>query len=100
VLAGWKACYETIEGKRIGEKGIMVADLTAIVSVISVFVLAPAGIFLFVNSMKKKELEKLKHKKEIIEMEERKEYLKLRNLEEENKKLDKIIYEPIESKDG
>jgi hypothetical protein len=76
----------------------MVADLTAIVSVISVFVLAPVGIFLFVNGMKKKELEKLKYKKEIQETEEMKEYLKLRNLEEENKKLDKIIYEPMESK--
>jgi hypothetical protein len=39
------------------------------------------------------ELEKLKYQKEIAELEMEKEKTKIKLLEEENKKLDKIIYE-------
>ena len=42
---------------------------------------------------REKEIEKLKLQKEILEIEMEKERLKIRLLEEENKNLDKIIYE-------
>ena len=42
---------------------------------------------------REKEIEKLKLQKEILEIEMEKEKIKIKLLEEENKNLDKIIYE-------
>jgi hypothetical protein len=42
---------------------------------------------------REKEIEKIKYQKEILELEVEKEKLNIKLLEEENKKLDKIIYQ-------
>jgi hypothetical protein len=76
-------------------------DLTAIVTgsiaILSIFVGLPAIVFTFIHRITKnkreKEIEKLKYQKEILELEIEKENKQIKLLEEENKKLDKIIYE-------
>jgi cell shape-determining protein MreC len=75
-------------------------DLTAIIvgsiSILSLFVGLPAIVFTFVHknmkNKREKEIEKLKYQKEILELEIEKEDKQLKLLEDENKKLDKIIY--------
>jgi cell division protein FtsB len=69
--------------------------LEAIVGTISSLIILPGIIFLFVYHSKKQklEVEKLKYQKEILELEIEKENTKIKSLEEENKKLDKIINE-------
>jgi hypothetical protein len=70
----------------------MIETITAI---LSIFVILPGIIFSFVYHAKrqKMDVEKLKYQKEILELEIKKENMKIKLLEEENKKLDKIIYE-------
>ncbi|MDR2659367.1 MAG: hypothetical protein LBC27_05185 [Spirochaetaceae bacterium] len=67
------------------------------ISVLSLFVGLPAILFTFIHKnikdKREKEIEKLKYKKEILELEIEKENKHIKLLEEENKKLDKIIYE-------
>jgi hypothetical protein len=75
-------------------------DLTAIIvgsiSILSLFVGLPAIVFTFVHknmkNKREKEIEKLKYQKEILELEIEKENKQIKLLEDENKKLDKIIY--------
>ncbi|MDR1218100.1 MAG: hypothetical protein LBK73_00645 [Treponema sp.] len=76
-------------------------DLTGIITgsiaVLSLFVGLPAIVFTFmhknIKNKREKEIEKLKYQKEILELEIERENKQIRLLEEENKKLDKIIYE-------
>jgi hypothetical protein len=76
-------------------------DLTAIITgsiaILSLFVGLPAILFTFIHknmkNKREKEIEKLKYQKEILELEIEKENKQIKLLEEENKKLDKIIYE-------
>jgi hypothetical protein len=76
-------------------------DLTAIITgsiaILSLFVGLPAILFTFIHkntkNKREKEIEKLKYQKEILELEIEKENRQIKLLEEENKKLDKIIYE-------
>jgi hypothetical protein len=76
-------------------------DLTSIVTgsiaILSLFVGLPAIVLAFVNKnikiKRESEIEKLKYQKEILELEIEKENKHIKLLEEENKKLDKIIYE-------
>ena len=67
--------------------------LIAIISVLSIFVGCPAIIFAFIykTTKGKREIEKLKHQQRILELELEKENTQIRMLEEENKKLDRII---------
>ena len=66
---------------------------TAIVSVISVFGLAPMMVlgFIFLSKRQKYRIEELRFKKEILELELEREAYKIRLLEEENKKYDYFI---------
>ncbi|MDR1073194.1 MAG: hypothetical protein LBL45_05910 [Treponema sp.] len=76
-------------------------DLTGIITgsiaVLSLFVGLPAIAFTFMHKNIKnkgeKEIEKLKYQKEILELEVERENKQIRLLEEENKELDRIIYE-------
>jgi cell shape-determining protein MreC len=76
-------------------------DLTAIITgstaIVSLFVGLPAIVFTFIHknikNKREKEIEILKYQKEILELEIEKENKQIKLLEEENKKLDKIIYE-------
>ena len=76
-------------------------ELTGIIlggiSVLSLFVGLPAILFTFIHknakNKREKEIEKLKYQKEILELEIEKENKQIKLLEEENKKLDRIIYE-------
>ncbi|MDR1256566.1 MAG: hypothetical protein LBJ86_02335 [Spirochaetaceae bacterium] len=76
-------------------------DLTAIITgsiaVLSLFVGLPIIVFTAVNknikNKREHEIEKLKYQKEILELEIEKEDKQIKLFEEENKKLDKIIYE-------
>ena len=65
--------------------------------VLSLFVGLPAILFTFIHknvkNKREKEIEKLKYQKEILELEIEKENKHIKLLEEENKKLDRIIYE-------
>ena len=65
--------------------------------VLSLFVGLPAILFTFIHknvkNKREKEIEKLKYQKEILELEIEKENKQIKLLEEENKKLDRIIYE-------
>lgn len=78
-------------------------DLTGIITgsiaVASIFVGLPAVVLSFVyknaKNKREKEIEKLKYQKEILELEERKQSGQLKLLEEENKKLDRIINERL-----
>jgi cell shape-determining protein MreC len=54
-----------------------------------------SNIFKNASDKRKKEIEKMKYQKEILELEIKKEETQVRLLEEENKKLDKIIYEAV-----
>jgi hypothetical protein len=79
----------------------MIMDLTGIitgsVAILSLFVGLPAIILTFIRknikNKREHEIEKLKYQKEILELEIEKENKHIKLLEEENKKLDKIIYE-------
>jgi hypothetical protein len=74
-------------------------DLTGIITgsiaVLSIFVGLPAIVLSFIHKNNKnkreKEIEKLKYQKEILELETQKQNGQLKLLEEENKKLDRII---------
>jgi hypothetical protein len=60
------------------------------------FLIGLPGIISFLsykNRKNKIELDKIKYQKEILELEIEKEKIKLKSLEEENKKMDKIINE-------
>jgi len=67
----------------------------AIAGIISVFGIAPAIIFSFIYKVKKNkhELKKMQYQKEILELEVEKQNNQIKLLEEENRKLDKIIYD-------
>jgi len=69
-------------------------DVTAIVAIISVFGIAPAVLFSFIYKITKNkhELKKMQYQKEILELEVEKQNNQIKLLEEENKKLDKIIF--------
>jgi hypothetical protein len=71
--------------------------ITGSIAILSVFVGLPAIVFTFIHknmkSKRENEIEKLKYQKEILELEIEKENKQIKLLEEENKKLDKIIYE-------
>jgi chaperonin cofactor prefoldin len=69
--------------------------MEGIVAILSLFVVLPGIIFSFIHHAKKQkvEVEKLKYQKEILELEVQKQNNQIKLLEEESKKLDKIIYE-------
>lgn len=68
-------------------------DFTGIVAILSVFIGAPSAIFLFVYNLKKRkyEVEGLQVQQRILELEVEKERLHLAALQEENRKLDRLI---------
>ena len=70
-------------------------DMEGILAIIALFIVIPGAFFAYLNARNKraKEVEKLKYQKEILELEIEKENVRIKLLEEENKKLDKIIYE-------
>jgi H+/gluconate symporter-like permease len=72
-----------------------VGIITGSVAVISLFVGLPAVItaYLYKNAKNKreKEIERLKYQKEILALELEKQHTHLRLLEDENKKLDRIL---------
>jgi hypothetical protein len=76
-------------------------DLTGIITgsiaILSLFIGLPAIMFTFIHknakNKREKEIERLKYQKEILELEIEKENKQIKLLEEENKKLDKIINE-------
>jgi Na+-translocating ferredoxin:NAD+ oxidoreductase RnfG subunit len=69
--------------------------ITGIVAIISVFAIAPAIVFSFIYKVTKNkhELKKMQYQKQILELEVEKQNNQIKLLEEENKKLDKIIYD-------
>jgi uncharacterized membrane protein (DUF106 family) len=69
-------------------------DVTAIVAIISVFGITPAILFSFLYKITKNkhELKKMQYQKEILELEVEKQNNQIKLLEEENKNLDKIIF--------
>jgi aminopeptidase C len=69
--------------------------MEGILSILSIFVVLPGMIFTFAykNKKNKHELKKLEYEKEILQLEIEKDNLRIRLLEEENKKLDRIINE-------
>jgi hypothetical protein len=75
----------------------LIAIITGSITTISLFVGLPAIVLTFVHknikNKREKEIEKLKYQKEILELEIQKQNNQIRLFEEENKKLDKIIYE-------
>ena len=68
-------------------------DLTAIFSVICIFIIAPSIVFgtMYLNRKRKYELEMMKYKKELLELEIEKDNQHIKLLEEENKKYDRLI---------
>jgi cell shape-determining protein MreC len=76
-------------------------DLTGIITgsiaILSLLVGLPVIMFTFIHknakNKREKEIERLKYQKEILELEIEKENKHIKSLEEENKKLDKIINE-------
>jgi hypothetical protein len=72
-------------------------DLTGSIAILSLFVGLPAIVLTFIQknikNKRENEIEKIKYQKEILELEIEKENKHIKLLEEENKKLDKIIYE-------
>ena len=70
-------------------------EITGIVAIISVFGIAPAILFSFLykTTKDKHELKKMQYQKEILELEVEKQNNQIKLLEEENKKLDKIIFD-------
>jgi hypothetical protein len=69
--------------------------MEGVIAIISIFVILPGIIFTFAykNKKNKTELKKLEYQKEILQLEIERDNMKLRLLEDENKKLDKIINE-------
>jgi cell shape-determining protein MreC len=69
--------------------------MEGIVAILSIFVVLPGIIFTYAykNRKNKMELKKIEYRKEILQMEMEKDDRKIKLLEEENKKLDKIINE-------
>lgn len=67
--------------------------LIPIVSVLSVFVFAPAIVFSFIYLMRKRKIgvEELRYKRDIIALELEKDKMRLQLMEAENKKYDRII---------
>jgi hypothetical protein len=68
-------------------------NLNAIVSILSVFIGAPAIVFSFVYFSKKQKLrlEEMKIKRDILELELEKDKMHLRLLDAENDKYDRLI---------
>jgi hypothetical protein len=67
--------------------------MEGIVAIISALVILPGIILTFINRKNKIDLLKLEHEERILELKIKEETLQIKLLEEENKKLDKIIYE-------
>lgn len=67
--------------------------MEGIIAILSIFVIMPGIVFTFAykNKKNKIELKKLEYQKEILQLELEKENAQLKLLEEENKKLDRII---------
>jgi len=70
-------------------------NATEIVGIISTLVVAPAIVFSFIYKVTKNkhELKKMQYQKEILELEVEKQNNQIKLLEEEHRKLDKIIYD-------
>ena len=70
-------------------------EITGIVAIISTLVIAPAILFSFIYKFTKDkhELKKMQYQKEILELEVEKQNNQIKILEEENKKLDQIIFD-------
>ena len=70
-------------------------EVTGIVAIISTLVIAPAILFSFIYKITKNkhELKKMQYQKEILELEVEKQNNQIKILEEENKKLDQIIFD-------
>lgn len=68
-------------------------EVIPIVSVLSVFVFAPAIVFSFIYLSKKRKLavEELRYKRDIMALELEKDRARLQLIEAENKKYDRII---------
>ncbi|MDR0718189.1 MAG: hypothetical protein LBF78_01035 [Treponema sp.] len=73
----------------------LTTSIVGSIAILSVFVGLPVIVFTFIHkntrNKREKEIEKLKYQKEILELEIEKENKQIKLLEEENKKLDKII---------
>jgi cell shape-determining protein MreC len=69
--------------------------MEGVVAILSIFVILPGMIFAFAykNKKNKNELKKIEYEKEILQLEMEKDNLRIKLLEEENKRLDKIINE-------
>jgi hypothetical protein len=67
--------------------------MEGIIAIISTLVILPGIILTFINRKSKIDLLKLEHEERIMELKIKEETLQIKLLEEENKKLDKIIYE-------
>ena len=67
--------------------------MEGVIAIVALFMVMPAILFSFLYKVKKNkhEVEKLKYQKEILELEMKKDEIKMILLEEENRKLDKII---------
>jgi flagellar biosynthesis/type III secretory pathway M-ring protein FliF/YscJ len=74
---------------------ILMRVILPIISVLSLFIGAPAIVFSFILRLKKSEEEakRLQYQKEMLELEVKKEELQLRRLEIENKQYDRLINE-------
>jgi len=70
-------------------------EIIGIVAIISVFGIAPAILFSFLykTTKDKHELKKMQYQKEILELEVEKQNNQIKLLEEENKKLDRVIFD-------
>ena len=70
-------------------------EVTGIVAIISTLVIAPAILFSFIYKITKNkhELKKMQYQKEILELEVEKQNNQIKLLEEENRKLDRIIFD-------
>jgi hypothetical protein len=68
-------------------------DLLPIVSILCVFIAAPAIVFSFIYFSRKNrfKLEELRIKKEMLELEVEKEYAHIKHIEAENAKYDRLI---------
>lgn len=66
---------------------------TAIIAILSVFGLAPMTVFGFILLLKRQKhrVDELRYKKEILELELEREAYKIKLLEEENRKYDRLI---------
>jgi hypothetical protein len=67
--------------------------MEGLLAILSIFVILPGMILTFAyrNKKNKNELKKLEYEREILQLEMEKDNLRIKLLEEENKKLDKII---------